>query len=275
MSRSSGQLQYVLQPEAQEMLGSFSSLLNVRIAFFSLDGRELFSGMGRPICAYCRTLRQNPDGDLACMALDKKMCDRARKGKKPVCYTCHGYLNEAVIPVILADRCIGFLMVGQFRMLEETAVAAENPNGLQEAYLQTPVLSAGQVDDMLRMLGLMVEFITRHYLVSMKDFDVIQPLVESIEANPAQTLSLEEAARRIGRSPSSLSHLFKKLTGSGFRQYQIIRKIEEADRLLRAFPQMPVKEVAERTGFEDPFYFSRLYRQHKGQSPSAKRASVT
>ncbi len=271
MDRPSGQLQYVLQPEAQEMLSSFSSLLNVRTAFFSLDGRELFSGLGRPICAYCRTLRRNPDKNRACAALDKKMCDRARKEKKPVCYTCHGRLTEAVIPVILAERCIGFLMVGQFRILEECA-AAESLGGLEKAYAQTPVLSRQQVDDMLRMLGLMVEFITRHYLVSMKDFDVIQPLIEEIEAHPERALSLDEAARRIGRSSSGLSHLFKKLTGSGFRQFQIARRIEEADRLLKAFPQMPVKEVAEKTGFTDPLYFSRLYRKHRGSPPSARPA---
>jgi AraC-like DNA-binding protein/ligand-binding sensor protein len=270
MDRPSGQLQYVLQPEAQEMLGSFSSLLNVRTAFFSLDGRELFSGLGRPICSYCRILRQNPDKNCACMALDKKMCTRARKEGQPVCYTCHGGLTEAVIPVILAERCIGFLMVGQFRILEPTGVKPEILQGLEEAYVATPVLSGRQVDDMLRMLGLMVEFITRHYLVSMKDFDVIQPLVEEMDAHPGRVISLEEAARQIGRSPSGLSHLFKKLTGSGFRQFQTARRLEEADRLLKTFPQMPVKEVAERTGFPDPLYFSRLYRKYRGHPPSVR-----
>jgi len=271
MDRPSGQLQYVLQPEAQEMLGSFSSLLNVRIAFFSLDGRELFSGLGRPICSYCRMFRRNPDENRACMALDKKMCTRARKEGKPVCYTCHGGLTEAVIPVILAERCIGFLMVGQFRILEDAETAAGGVTGkLKNAYLQTPVLSGQQMKDMLRMLELMVEFLTRHYLVSMKDFDVIQPLIEEMDAHPGRVLGLEEAARRIGRSPSGLSHLFKKLTGSGFRQFQTARRLEEADRLLKTFPQMPVKEVAQKTGFPDPLYFSRLYRKYRGHPPSVR-----
>jgi AraC family transcriptional regulator of arabinose operon len=89
------------------------------------------------------------------------------------------------------------------------------------------------------------------------------------------TLTVRDAAAQIGRSPSSLSHLFKKLTGNGFRQFQITRKIEEADRLLQTFPQMPIKEIAERLGFQDPLYFSRLYRRHRDQSPSAKRDSAT
>ncbi len=280
MADSAGKLQYVLQPEAQKMLGSFSSLLNVRIAFFSLDGRELFSGLGRTICAYCRKLRETPAKDAACMSLDKKMCGRARKERRPVCYTCHGHLTEAVIPAILSGRCIGFLMVGQFRTSEkktQTSKPWKNPVEkfrrleLQSAYEQTPVFSQQQVDDMLRMLGLMVEFITGHYLVSMKDFDLIQPLIEQIEANQEKPIQLEEAARQIGRSPSGLSHLFKKLTGRGFRQFQIDCKLAEADRLLSAFPQMPIKEVAERTGFDDPLYFSRLYSKYRGIPPSTRR----
>jgi AraC-like DNA-binding protein/ligand-binding sensor protein len=269
------QLEYVLQPEAQEMLGSFSSLLNVRVAFFSLDGRELFSGLGRPICGYCRLLRADSDKNEACMALDKAMCNRARKQKKPVCYSCHGHLTEAVLPVFLSGRCIGFLMVGQFRIRENEGIAAADRSEVQKAYKQTPIFSARQADDMLRMLGLMVEFITRHYLVSMKDFDLIQPLIDRIDRSPEMTLTVRDAAAQIGRSPSSLSHLFKKLTGNGFRQFQITRKIEEADRLLQTFPQMPIKEIAERLGFQDPLYFSRLYRRHRDQSPSAKRDSAT
>jgi AraC-like DNA-binding protein/ligand-binding sensor protein len=278
MGEPSGHLQYVLQPEAQKMLGSFSSLLNVRIAFFSLDGRELFSGLGRSICTYCRLLREETSQDNACMALDKKMCSKARKESRPVCYTCHGRLTEAVLPVILSGRCIGFLMVGQFRTLDKNPAGEEpafSTSALKQSYDQTPGFSKHQVDDMLHMLSLMVDFITGHYLVSMKDFDVIQPLIDAMEENPAQTVSLAEAARQIGRSPSSLSHLFKKLTGKGFRQFQITRKIEEADRLLQTFPQMPVKEISERLGFQDPLYFSRLYRRHRDQSPSAKRAKGT
>jgi len=276
------QLDYVLQPEVQKMLGHFSSLLNVRIGFFSLEGREVCVGLGRPICAYCRNLRGKFKLENQCRALDRRMFGQVRKKGRPVRYSCHANLTEIILPVQLAERCIGFVMVGQFRTSEQTLESLpkvwSNPSQaaeLRRYYAETPVFSNQQVDDMIHMLRLMVQFITDHYLVSMPDFDVIQPLIEQIEAHPEQTLTLKEAAALIGRSPSSLSHLFKNLTGSSVRQFQIARRIEEADRLLQTFPQMPIKEVAERTGFEDPLYFSRLYRQHRGHSPSAKRASIT
>lgn len=276
--KATPQIDYVLQPEVQKMLGHFSSLLNVRIGFFSLEGREVCVGLGRPVCAYCQMVRGKFQMDDQCRALDRRMFEQARKKGRPVRYACHAHLTEIILPVQLAGRCIGFVMVGQFRTLEQNPESfsdvwkdSSQALELQRHYQETPVFSGRQVDDMIHMLRLMVQFITDHYLVSMTDFDVIQPLIEQIEAHPEQTLTLAEAAARIGRSPSSLSHLFKKLTGNSFRQFQIARRIEEADRLLQTFPQMPVKEVAERAGFEDPLYFSRLYRQHRKQSPSAKR----
>ena len=37
---------------------------------------------------------------------------------------------------------------------------------------------------------------------------------------------------------------------------------------------MPVKEVAARVGYEDPLYFSRLFRRRRGVPPSALRLRV-
>ena len=273
-------MEYVLQPELKKMLGHFSSLVNVRIGFFALDGRELCVGLGRPVCGYCRTLRTGFGMENQCLSLDRRMFEAASKSGTPVRYACHAGLTEIILPVQPSGRCIGFIMVGQFRAAEQTLPDFSKVRGnpivspaLRRQYRATPVFSEQQMDDMMHMLRLMVQFMAEHYLVGMNDFDVIRPLIEEIERNPEQTLCIREAAARIGRSPSGLSHLFKKLTGSSFRQFQIERKLDEADRLLQTFPQMPVKEAAHRTGFEDPLYFSRLYRRHRGHSPTDRRAA--
>ncbi len=274
-------MEYVLQPEVQKMLGHFSSLINVRIGFFSLDGRELCVGHSRPVCSYCHILRTEFGMEKMCLALDQCMFERTRKTGEPVRYACHAGLTEIILPVQSANRCIGFIMVGQFRAPEQTLTAfskgwkeiARSP-AVRRQYQGTPTFSEQQIEDMIHMLRLMVQFIAEHYLVGMKDFDVIQPLVEQIEQHPEQILTIQDAAKRIGRSPSSLSHLFKELTGVGFRRFQINCRLDEAERLLKTFPQMPVKEVAKRIGFEDPLYFSRLYHKHRGKSPSAKRVAT-
>ena len=266
----------LLQPEAQKMLANFSSLLNVRLGYFTPDGIEVCVGGGRPICTYCRTMRLQCGFDHVCFRLDSKMFAKARRAKHPFSYPCHAGLTEAFIPVDLADRRVGLLMVGQFRkegqvpppVTDEWEVPREE---VEELYKSVPIFSEQQVEDMLSVLELMVEAITDRHLTHRSEIDLTQPLLDRIHANPAETLSVDEAAAMLGRSPSSLAHLFKDLTGQSVRQYQISRKLFEADRLLHTFPSMPIKEVAHRLGFDDPLYFSRFYRKNRGVPPSSSR----
>jgi len=61
------------------------------------------------------------------------------------------------------------------------------------------------------------------------------------------------------------------MTGKGFKRFQIDFKMEKADQFLRKNPEMTVKEVAYRLGYNDPYYFSRLYKKYRGCSPTAVR----
>lgn len=251
------------------MLARFSSLLNVRLGFFASDGTEICIGGERPICTYCRMLRETHESD--CQALDRKMFQRARQTQHPFSYPCHGGLTEAFVPVDLSGKRIGLMMVGQFRV--EGQVPPEGDADRMVAYQCRPVFSKDQVDYMLGMLELMVQSFTDRHLVTSTETDQIQLLLDRMHADPAHTMSVDEAAAFTARSPSSLAHLFKRLTGRSIRQYQIEVKLNEADRLLTTFPKMPVKEIATRLGFEDPLYFSRLYRKHRGIPPTAARGN--
>lgn len=250
------------------MLAHFSSLLNVRLGFFAPDGTEICIGGERPICTYCRMLRKTREQD--CLALDRKMFAKARKAKRPFSYACHGGMTEAFVPVDLAGRRIGLVMVGQFRSVGQRPPECD-ANRLA-AYELRPVFTPEQIDDMLSMLQLMVQSFTDRQLVTSAETDQIQLLLDRIHADPSETMTVKDAGVFTARSPSSIAHLFKKLTGRSIRQYQIEVKLAEADRLLRAFPTMAIKEIADRLGFEDPLYFSRLYRKHRGEPPSALRS---
>lgn len=250
------------------MLACFSSLLDVRLGFFATNGDEICIGGERPICTYCRMLRDDREAD--CLALDRKMFARARHAQHPFSYPCHGGLTEGFVPVDLAGKRIGLVMVGQFRA--EGQVAPECDAVRLQEYERRPVCSKHQIENMLQMLQLMVRSFTDRHLVTSAETDEIQLLLDRMHANPARTMTVAEAAAFTARSPSSLAHLFKRLTGRSIRNYQIEVKLDEADRLLLAFSQMPVKEIAGQLGFEDPLYFSRLYRKYRGVSPSARRA---
>ena len=62
--------------------------------------------------------------------------------------------------------------------------------------------------------------------------------------------------------------VFKKATGRSPRQYLIDLRMRAAMNLLKT-TDMPVQEVARQSGFDDPFYFSRIFSRRTGVSPAA------
>jgi len=87
----------------------------------------------------------------------------------------------------------------------------------------------------------------------------------------AEPPKVPELAKLAGMSLSSFAHRFKEAAGVPPLQYSLRLRLERAASLLRCAHAMPVKELAASLGFEDSFYFSRLFRKRYGLSPAAWR----
>lgn len=87
-------------------------------------------------------------------------------------------------------------------------------------------------------------------------------------------ISVEDVSQLIGINAKYFSKLCKSYLGSTFVEYVNTKKMEKA-RLLLDEGATTVKEVAEATGFSDTNYFSRLFRQHWGISPSSLKDQPT
>jgi AraC-like DNA-binding protein len=77
-------------------------------------------------------------------------------------------------------------------------------------------------------------------------------------------------ARRAGTTPRRLRRAFLAALGQTPLRYLTARRIEAA-KLLLARGGFAVRDVAERVGFADPYYFSRAFRRATGHSPRAWR----
>lgn len=84
-------------------------------------------------------------------------------------------------------------------------------------------------------------------------------------------LGLSEVSEKLLISKESLRYLFKKEYGVPPLQYLIQKKIDRAKILLQETDRKVV-EVARETGFENEFYFSRIFKQVSGHSPLAWRS---
>ena len=95
---------------------------------------------------------------------------------------------------------------------------------------------------------------------------------EMLREQLARPFALADLAKRVGLSPSRLSHLFHAQTGQTPGQFLEAERMARACQLL-ALTSRPIAAIAAEVGFENPFYFTLRFRKHTGSSPRDFRRS--
>lgn len=89
---------------------------------------------------------------------------------------------------------------------------------------------------------------------------------ETIEAHIFSRASINDLARLTGMSLSSFKRHFEKIYQDSPAQYIQSKKIQEACNLLLR-SSLSIREIAYRTGFQDPSHFTKVFRKWAGHSP--------
>lgn len=89
-----------------------------------------------------------------------------------------------------------------------------------------------------------------------------------IRQNYTRKISLAQICGYCSVSPQHLIHLFKATLHVTPTQYINKLKISHSKELMRITP-LSVKEIADELGFENPYYFSRLFHKIEGVYPTA------
>ena len=95
-----------------------------------------------------------------------------------------------------------------------------------------------------------------------------------LQENYRRPYSLERLAASFGCKPAYLLRLYRKVMGRTPTQDLMRLRIEKAKRLLVGHPHIEVKQVAAAVGYDDPLYFSRVFKKETGFNPSAFKDSV-
>lgn len=98
----------------------------------------------------------------------------------------------------------------------------------------------------------------------------LRSLLAHIDDNLSAPLSSSDLAGHLKISASQVRRLFRKWLNASPVEYINRKRMERARRLLSS-TRLPVSEVAERLGFEDSFYFSRVFKKYIDLSPQAYR----
>ncbi|WP_168120580.1 AraC family transcriptional regulator [Paenibacillus sp. HB172176] len=110
----------------------------------------------------------------------------------------------------------------------------------------------------------------RKSAIPSRNRDAFKALLQHLETHYAERMTVAEAARFVKLNPHHFCKSFKKLTGRTFVEYMNVLRMNEAERLLQESDDS-ITEIAGMVGCDNPNYFTKLFKQHKGVTPSAAR----
>lgn len=95
----------------------------------------------------------------------------------------------------------------------------------------------------------------------------IRLVLQFIHENFDQEITIQEIADEVGLNSEYLNKLFKKEVGQGFSKYLTAYRMEAAKKLLRTGAYR-INEVSEMVGYKNSAYFSLVFHQYEGLTPS-------
>lgn len=112
----------------------------------------------------------------------------------------------------------------------------------------------------------------RHFAYT-KGSHIAKDAIRFIQKHYMEPIKLHDLALRFDMSDKHFSYLFHKELGISPMNYLIQFRLKEAEKLLKQ-PHATVREVARMVGYSDPYFFSKLYKKHKGLSPNQVKRGV-
>jgi len=175
---------------------------------------------------------------------------------------------------------VGFNGTEVQRMLNLTPFRHDNlvlslPNQeLCQRLLDIYTARGNKPTDELNMIGRLYLFLAK--MVELQGFDphktditsdYIENALKFIQYNYSHSIDISSIAASIGISRSHLYRVFIKHLGLSPNDYLTQYRINRACALLRN-SNLTISNIANSVGYDDPLYFSRVFKKVKGVSPS-------
>ena len=112
------------------------------------------------------------------------------------------------------------------------------------------------------------------FVSNSKDFNnqLVKDIIQILKEQVYGKITLEEIQKQLYYSKTYLNNNFKKITGDSIMHYYKTLKIEEAKKLIKEGE--PVTRVSDKLCFENPNYFSKVFRAVTGLTPTKYKKTI-
>lgn len=100
-----------------------------------------------------------------------------------------------------------------------------------------------------------------------EEIPLVAAIKEYLTVRCEENVRIEDVCRAFGYSKSFLSRLFREHTGKSLAAFARMKKIDRAKALIRE-GNLNFTQISSALGFEDPQYFSRVFKKETGMTPT-------
>jgi len=125
-----------------------------------------------------------------------------------------------------------------------------------------------QLKCVIEVQSLIYDLFTASFSEETDTHSAIEKTKQYIETHADTKMTLTQLSQMAGISAKHYSESFKKWTGQSVTEFITKTRITRAKRLM-ARSNCKLKEIAHQTGYQDEFYFSRIFKKHTGCSPTS------
>ncbi|MDR6552909.1 response regulator [Paenibacillus qinlingensis] len=102
------------------------------------------------------------------------------------------------------------------------------------------------------------------------EHETVRHIVKYVKENFYNDINLSQISKLFFVTPNYVSHIFKREMGVNFTEYISKLRIDYAGGLLNS-STLTIQQVSEKSGFNDYFYFTKIFKRITGITPSEYR----
>ena len=120
------------------------------------------------------------------------------------------------------------------------------------------------------MIEILTAFMECMFPPAMENSRIVRDAMNYISAHFSEAVTLQDVAEHLHLNPSYFSRIFKRSSGSTFKEYLTKVRVEEAKRLLRN-TDYSLLDIAIGVGFDNQSYFTSVFKRLTGLTPKQYR----
>lgn len=261
------------------LISNLQALTGIRTNIFDAEGKAIQLGGHTQ---FCGLINSCADGHARCEGCDAQAVEKSLRVGGLYSYRCHAGVWETVLPVYDSGLPVAWLVFGQLldmspvqtqweRCLKTLGWYQGDLEKLREAFFSLRRCSAQERLAYGEILEAIAKYIQQEGMIRSAEYTELQKLERYLDSHYMEELSLDSISEELHMGRTKLCALSKKLSGGKTLNRMIAERRVSAAKKLLIKSDEPVSAVAEKVGFSDYNYFTKIFKTIAGQTPSAYR----